>query len=125
LTWFRVLGGLLKKFECFRKCLHRQRDEESSFYAKHKKEIVGVLSIAMTLFVFFNYQTFKEYCTFESQSECLQKFILPKIKVWLPKIVVDCIFGLLQVHFLFAGTTYRVIPLVGVVEILFLYVLSD
>lgn len=105
---------MLGKLQCGGKCLQAETDRHGNFYKKYCKQINALLSIAMTLIIFYNYQSFKEHCPYNSQSECLQNFILPKVKVWLPQIIVDCVFCLLQIHLLLRGSTYRLVPLLGV-----------
>lgn len=72
-----------------------------------------------------SYQSFKEHCPYQSQSTCLQKFIFPNLKKWVTKVILDCILGIIQVHFLFKGTTIRLIPFVGILEMIGLYFFSD
>jgi hypothetical protein len=44
---------------------------------------------------------------------------------WIIKQIIDSILGIFQLHLLIDGTTFRIIPLLGMIEMAYLYVFSD
>ena len=101
------------------------RQNTPTFFNYYKTTIIACLSVLFSIVIFLNDQSFKEECPYYGHEECLQKFILPHSKTWIIKIGMNSIFGFLQFHFLVEGDTYRIIPFVGILEMVYLYFFSD
>jgi hypothetical protein len=71
-------GGLRKCFESF----WRDLDKKQRKWA--------VLSLSLLVIVWLFHSLMKEKCPYKNDHECLNKFILSKIKLWVFFILFNC-----------------------------------
>lgn len=90
-----------------------------------KYNLFALLSIIMSIIVLKNQKVFQEQCPYNTNSQCGKHFVLPNLKKWVLIDIIDCICLFIQFLFLIHRVTYIAIPLIGVLQVYYLYINTE
>jgi hypothetical protein len=83
-----------------------------------------MLSFGLTCMTVANYRSMREECPDSTEHECLS-FILSKLQEWLTLIGINSISSVIQVFLFWYGKGSRVVTVLGVAQIFYLFVNTE
>lgn len=77
----------------------------------------------MTLLVWLLHQSLKIECPVSSVDECFKKYLVTRLKLWIPIILINSLCILMQIHILIEKKTHFLFPLMSLCSVFYILVI--